>query len=177
MNKFEKVSYAQFEDAELNALGYELEESCLPDYIIALQEFYENIKIPKRATKGSAGYDFFAPYSFDLEPGESVKIVTGIRVQLDDDKFFALYPRSGLGFKFRIQLDNTVGVIDSDYYNSDNEGHIMAKITNDGREGKAVHVKQGEAFMQGVITQFFKTVDDESEAVRNGGFGSTTPNA
>ena len=70
-----------------------------------------------------------------------------------------------------------MGVIDSDYYNSDNEGHIMAKITNDGREGKAVHVKQGEAFMQGVITQFFKTVDDESEAVRYGGFGSTTPNA
>ena len=177
MNKFEKVSYAQFEDAEWNTLNHEPGESCSPDYVFALQKFYENLNLPKRATKGSAGYDFFAPYSFDLEPGESVKIATGIRVQLDDDKFLALYPRSGLGFKFRIQLDNTVGDIDSDYYNSDNEGHIMAKITNDGREGKAVHVKQGEAFMQGVITQFFKTVDDESEAVRNGGFGSTTPNA
>ena len=138
MNKFEKVSYAQFEDAEWNSLKHEPGESCYPDYVFALQKFYENLNLPKRATKGSAGYDFFAPYSFDLEPGESVKIATGIRVQLDDDKFLALYPRSGLGFKFRIQLDNTVGVIDSDYYNSDNEGHIMAKITNDGREGRDI---------------------------------------
>lgn len=176
MNKFEKVSYEQFEDAEWKYLEYELGEIPSPDYVYVLRDFYDDIKLPKRATKGSAGYDFFAPYGFDLEPGESVKIATGIRVQLDDDKFLALYPRSGLGFKFRVQLDNTVGVIDSDYYNSDNEGHIMAKITNDGREGKTVHIKQGEAFMQGVITQFFKTVDDESEAVRNGGFGSTTSN-
>ena len=162
MNKFEKVSYGQFEDAEWEYLEYELGEIPSPDYVNVLRDFYDDIKLPKRATKGSAGYDFFAPYGFDLEPGESVKIATGIRVQLDDDKFLALY------------LDNTVGVIDSDYYNSDNEGHIMAKITNDSREGKTVHIKQGEAFMQGVITQFFKTDDDDSNAIRNGGFGSTS---
>lgn len=174
MNKFEKVSYEQFEGAEWKSLENELGEIPPLDYVNVLRDFYDDIKLPKRATKGSAGYDFFAPYGFDLEPGESVKIATGIRVQLDDDKFLALYPRSGLGFKFRVQLDNTVGVIDSDYYNSDNEGHIMAKITNDSREGKTVHIKQGEAFMQGVITQFFKTDDDDSNAIRNGGFGSTS---
>ena len=98
MNKFEKVSYAQFEDAEWNTLNHEPGEPCSPDYVLALQEYYENLELPKRATKGSAGYDFFAPYSFALEPGESIKIATGIRVQLDDNKFLAFYPRSGLGF-------------------------------------------------------------------------------
>ena len=84
------------------------------------------------------------------------------------------YPRSGLGFKFRLQLNNTVGIIDSDYYNSDNEGHIFAKLTNDSNEGKTVQIKAGEGFMQGIFVEYGITVDDSVTDVRNGGFGSTT---
>ena len=84
------------------------------------------------------------------------------------------YPRSGLGFKFRLQLNNTVGIIDSDYYNSDNEGHIFAKLTNDSNEEKTVQIKAGEGFMQGIFVEYWITVDDAATDVRNGGFGSTT---
>ena len=84
------------------------------------------------------------------------------------------YPRSGLGFKFRLQLNNTVGIIDSDYYNSDNEGHIFAKLTNDSNEEKTVQIKAGEGFMQGIFVEYGITVDDPATDVRNGGFGSTT---
>ncbi len=86
----------------------------------------------------------------------------------------SLYPRSGLGFKFRLQLDNTVGIIDSDYYFSDNEGHIFAKLTNDSKEGKTVTVAAGTGFMQGIFTEYGITEDDDTAGVRNGGFGSTT---
>lgn len=160
MNRFEKVSYNQY----LEAIGGDLD----------LFDEYNDIIIPKRATTGSAGYDFFAPFTFTLNPNETIKIPTGIRVILDSDKFLAMYPRSGLGFKFRLQLDNTVGIIDSDYCNSDNEGHIFIKITNDGREGKSITINKGDGIAQGIITQFFKTDDDNSEGIRNGGFGSTT---
>ena len=85
-----------------------------------------------------------------------------------------IYPRSGLGFKFRLQLNNTVGIIDSDYFYSDNEGHIFIKITNDSNEGKTVQVKAGTGFAQGIFLEYGITVDDDATAVRNGGFGSTT---
>lgn len=135
---------------------------------------YEAIKLPKRATVGSAGYDFFAPVDITLAPGETAKIATGIRVRIDDGWVLKLYPRSGLGFKFRLQMNNTVGIIDSDYYNSDNEGHIFAKITNDSNEGKTVAIKQGEGFMQGIFVEYGITYDDDVTEKRNGGFGSTT---
>lgn len=135
---------------------------------------YEAIKLPKRATVGSAGYDFFAPVDITLAPGETAKIATGIRVRIDDGWVLKLYPRSGLGFKFRLQMNNTVGIIDSDYYNSDNEGHIFAKITNDSNEGKTVTIRQGEGFMQGIFVEYGITYDDEVTEKRNGGFGSTT---
>ncbi len=135
---------------------------------------YEAIKLPKRATVGSAGYDFFAPIDITLAPGETAKIATGIRVRIDDGWVLKLYPRSGLGFKFRLQMNNTVGIIDSDYYNSDNEGHIFAKITNDSNEGKTVTIRQGEGFMQGIFVEYGIIYDDEVTEKRNGGFGSTT---
>ena len=84
------------------------------------------------------------------------------------------YPRSGLGFKFRLQLNNTVGIIDSDYYYSSNEGHIMAKITNDSNENKEVYVKAGDGFIQGIFVEYGITFDDEVSDIRDGGFGSTT---
>ncbi|MBE7026371.1 MAG: deoxyuridine 5'-triphosphate nucleotidohydrolase [Ruminococcaceae bacterium] len=137
-------------------------------------DIYEQIKMPKRATTGSAGYDIFSPIDFSLAPGETIKIPTGIRVKIDEGWVLKLYPRSGLGFKFRLQLNNTVGIIDSDYYNSDNEGHIFIKITNDSNEGKTVSLKSGEAFCQGIFVEYGITYDDDVSEIRNGGFGSTT---
>ncbi|HIQ97288.1 MAG TPA: deoxyuridine 5'-triphosphate nucleotidohydrolase [Candidatus Limivivens merdigallinarum] len=164
--KFHKVSYEQFREGFLDVFP-ETEEA-------NLTEIYENLKLPKRATKGSAGYDFFTPVNIVLNPGESLKVPTGIRVEMEDNWVLQLYPRSGLGFKFRLQLNSTVGIIDSDYFYSDNEGHIFAKITNDSKEGKTLCVEKGTAFMQGIFLEYGITVDDETEGVRNGGFGSTS---
>lgn len=164
--KFHKVSYEQFKEAWTDTFGAENEKE--------LKQIYGNITLPKRATRGSAGYDFFAPLTFTLEPGETIKIPTGIRVEMEEEWVLKLYPRSGLGFKYRLQLNNTVGVIDSDYFHSDNEGHIFAKITNDSNEGKSLTVELGEGFMQGIFLEYGITVDDDATEIRNGGFGSTT---
>ncbi len=139
-----------------------------------IKDIYESLELPKRATKGSAGYDFFAPFAFSLPPSTTIKIPTGIRVKMEEDWVLQLYPRSGLGFKYRLQLNNTVGIIDSDYFYSDNEGHIFAKITNDSNEGKVLDVAAGSGFMQGIFLQYGITLDDETDGIRNGGFGSTT---
>lgn len=133
---------------------------------------YESIKMPARATRGSAGYDFYAPYDFALAPGETVKIPTGIRALMDDGWVLMLYPRSGLGYKYRVMLNNTTGIIDSDYCYSDNEGHIFIKLYNGG--DKRMEVKEGAAFVQGVFLPYGITKDDDVTAIRNGGFGSTS---
>ena len=135
---------------------------------------YDSISLPTRATSGSAGYDFKAPFDFTLAPGETIKIPTGIRAKIDDGWVLMIYPRSGLGFKFRLQLDNTVGIIDSDYYSSSNEGHIMIKITNNSLEGKTVEVDSGSAFAQGIFLEYGITEDDSADGIRDGGFGSTS---
>lgn len=138
-----------------------------------LSDYYDLLNPPTRATKGSAGYDFESPISFELKPGETIKIPTGIRVKINDGWVLKLYPRSGLGFKFRVQMNNTVGIIDSDYYNSDNEGHIFCKITNDTNEDKTVSVNKGTGFCQGIFVEYGITFDDDVTDERNGGFGST----
>ncbi|MGN1204138.1 MAG: deoxyuridine 5'-triphosphate nucleotidohydrolase [Lachnospiraceae bacterium] len=138
------------------------------------KKIYESVKLPQRATKGSAGYDFYAPFSFRLAPGETIKIPTGIRAKMEEGWVLQLFPRSGLGFKFRLQLNNTVGIIDSDYFDSDNEGHIFAKITNDSNEGRILEVPEGTGFLQGIFLPYGITVDDACDGIRNGGFGSTT---
>ena len=142
-----------------------------PDQI---REMYDGLRLPARATRGSAGYDFHAPFSFTLDPGQTIKIPTGIRVRINEDWVLKLYPRSGLGFKYRLQMNNTVGIIDSDYYNSDNEGHIFIKMTNDTREDKTVEIPQGTGFAQGIFLEYGITVDDDTVGIRNGGLGSTT---
>ena len=167
MNKFEKISKAQF----FKDFAEYLEDECLD--IRDSEAIYNLIKLPRRATMFSAGYDIFAPYDIEIPPKGTVKVPTGIRVILDDNKFLAIYPRSGLGFKYKMQLWNTIPVIDADYSGSDNEGHIWVKFYNDSPEGKTITIKQGEAMCQGIIQQFFKTVDDETNDIRNGGWGST----
>lgn len=167
MNKFEKISERQF----FADFAEYLDEECLDTR--DAKAIYNMIKLPKRATTGSAGYDIFAPYNITIPPKGTVKVPTGIRVILDSDKFLAIYPRSGLGFKYKMQLWNSVAVIDADYSQSDNEGHIWIKFYNDSPDGKTIAIKQGEAMCQGIIQQFFKTDDDEANGVRNGGWGST----
>ena len=130
-----------------------------------------DVLLPRRATKGSAGYDFFAPETFTLNPHETVKIATGVRVSIRNGWVLMMFPRSGLGFKYRLTLDNTVGIIDSDYFNAENEGHIFIKMTNCG--DKPLTVEKGKAFAQGVFLPFGVTVDDECDKIRIGGFGST----
>ncbi len=161
--KFSKVSFEQFQAGWQDAFGQNVSE-----------DEYNALQLPKRATVGSAGYDFYSPLTFSLAPGETIKIPTGIRAEIIEGWVLMLFPRSGLGFKYRMQLNNTVGIIDSDYFYSDNEGHIFIKITNDSNEGKTVTVEAGQGFAQGLFMPFGITEDDQVSAMRNGGFGSTT---
>jgi dUTP pyrophosphatase len=161
--QFEKVSFEQFKSAWIDTFPQKCD----------IEEIYNNIKLPHRATAGSAGYDFYTPIAFELKPGETIKIPTGIRVKINDGWVLKLYPRSGLGFKFRLQLNNTVGIIDSDYYNSRNEGHIFCKLTNDSKEENTVSLNRGDGFCQGIFVEYGITFDDDAEGERNGGFGST----
>lgn len=161
--KFSKVSFAQFQLGWQDAFGEAVDRAV-----------YDNLALPVRATTGSAGYDFFSPLRFTLAPGETIKIPTGIRAEIAEGWVLMVFPRSGLGFKYRLQMNNTVGIIDSDYYASDNEGHIFIKMTNDSKEGKTVTVEAGQGFAQGLFIPFGITEDDAVSAVRNGGFGSTT---
>lgn len=176
MNKvsnFYKVSFDQFmKDYGDTYLGKT--SGFTSDEIRHMRDVYGNIKLPKRATIGSAGYDFYVPEDVILEPGETTKIPTGIRASMERDWVLFMVPRSGLGFKYRLQLNNTVGIIDSDYFNSDNEGHIFAKITNDTNESKTIALKAGDGFMQGIFLQYGVTENDNTNGVRNGGFGSTS---
>ena len=132
---------------------------------------YDGIKLPVRATAGSAGYDFFAPSDLSIPAGGTVKIPTGVRCRMDGDRVLAIFPRSGLGFKYRLALDNTVGIIDADYYGADNEGHIMIKMTNNG--DKDLFVEAGKGFAQGIFLRYYLTDDGAAVASRTGGFGST----
>lgn len=167
--KFEKVSLEQYVKCR----------SANTSEDISAKE-YLNIKLPVRSTAKSAGYDFFSPIDFVLAPGESILIQTGVKCMVDADWFLAIFPRSSMGFKYRIQLDNTVGIIDPDYYNSiSNEGHVAIKITNDFKctdAEKPAHtlvVKAGDRFAQGIFLPYGITVDDQATATRDGGIGST----
>ena len=167
---FEKISYAQWE------LDYKLTDQHVE--FLPAQAIYEGIKLPKRATKGSAGYDFFAPYAFDLYPGEETLIPLGIRVYMQPGEVLQILPRSGLGFKFYVRLANSTGVIDSDYYGAKNEGHIWLKIRNESPYGtrKVLDVENCEAVCQGIFLPFLLVDNDSLDKgnQRIGGFGSTS---
>lgn len=177
VGEFEKVSFEQFYNAMKDEFYEKLTEGLVNENEKGFKEYvkiiYDTIRLPVRSTSGSAGNDFKAPFTFSLDPGMTIKIPTGIRVKIDEGWWLACLPRSGHGFKYRIQLDNTIGVIDSDYYYSDNEGHIFAKITNDGREGKTLKIEAGDGFLQAIFIPYGITYSDNVKTVRNGGMGST----
>lgn len=180
--QFEKISYEQFKKdwidcflQSLNDCESEEEYKSRMDFIEpTIRKIYDNIKLPIRSTKASAGHDFFAPSVFEVPANKSVKIPTGIRCKFyEEDWVLGLYPRSGQGFKTGIHLANTVGIVDADYYNADNEGHIFVKLVNDSTLAKDLIVQAGQAFCQGIFSQYGVTVDDNVDSERVGGFGST----
>ncbi len=167
--KFSKVSFEQFLKDWCDTFNLENNNS---ETISDVREVWNNIKLPTRATTGSAGYDFNSIYSFTLEPNGTIKIPTGIKCEIKEDWVLTLYPRSSLGIKKKMFITNTIPVIDSDYFeNVNNEGHIFVFITNNGNE--AFRLNEGESFMQGIFLPYGITLDDNADGIRNGGFGST----
>ena len=139
------------------------------------RKIWEHIQVPKRSTANSAGYDFFFPYGHtEIPAGASINIPTGIKAYIDPCWVLVEAPRSSLGMKFRLQLDNTIGIIDADYYNNKkNEGHIFVKLTNDSREGLTCVLEQQSRFCQGLFLPYGITEDDNVTTEREGGLGST----
>lgn len=134
---------------------------------------YDDIIIPKRSTKFSAGYDFYMPYDLTVKKNEVVLIPTGIKVMLNSDEFLGIYIRSSLGFKYNLRMCNQVGIIDSDYYNNpSNEGHIFVKLKNEGDND--IILKKYDRYVQGIIQKYY-IVDNEKEVedIRVGGIGSS----
>ncbi|MDR0991868.1 MAG: deoxyuridine 5'-triphosphate nucleotidohydrolase [Ruminococcus sp.] len=158
MNRFEKVSFGRFaEDLRKNSSATYSDDE--------IRDIYKQIKLPIRATEKSAGYDFAAP----VASAPPCVIPTGIRVKINDGFFLALFPRSGLGFKYGLRLSNTVGIIDGDYYDSDNEGHILVSVKSE----KPLDIDAGMRFCQGIFIPFGVVDGDDTKTKRNGGFGST----
>lgn len=156
--RFEKVSKEQF-------------HKDLKDLFNTEENLYDNIKLPTRATKGSAGYDFVSPVDFILKSNEMIKVPSGIRCKIDEGYVLEIYPRSSLGFKYQTMLANTVGIIDSDYYKALNEGHIIIALMNMGT--KDLVIKAGDRFAQGIFKRFYLAEEEEVNKDRIGGFGST----
>lgn len=161
VGKFEKVcAYEFFSNINFTSDGDEL------------NKLYENIKLPVRATAGSAGYDICTPFDIDLEPNEEINVPTGLKCKIDNGWGLFALPKSGLGFKYYVRLANTIGLIDEDYYNNtNNEGHMFVKIRNEG--SKSLHIDAGKGICQVVFLPYGITYDDEADGIRNGGFGST----
>ena len=158
--KFEKVSQKQFyKDINCSSIS----ETML---------FYNDIKLPKRATKSSAGYDFFLPYSIEIQPHDTFTVSTGIRCKMDSNYVLMIHPRSGLGFKYGLRLHNSCAIIDSDFAHSDNEGNIKIKLYNPS--DNTIYLNQGEAFCQGIFLPYGLAVEEEVTTIRNGGLGSTS---
>ena len=132
---------------------------------------YPDAVIPTRATKGSAGYDFTVAEDTYCHPWEVTYVPTGIKMQIDEGYDLRLSLRSSAPKKYGVMLANGIGIIDSDYYNNEeNEGHIMFAII---AIKDTVLLRKGERIGQGVIEKYNLTDDDMAEGLRTGGFGST----
>lgn len=166
---FEKVSEKQF---HINSYNPKFNSLSTINHDIIV-EAYNKIQIPRRATKNSSGYDIISPFSFILCPSESVKINTGIKSYMMSFEELLLFPRSSVGINYKIKIDNTIGKIDSDYYNnSDNEGDIVISLTNTGWE--CWHVKGGDKIAQCSFYQYLITdTDNPVKEERSGGIGSS----
>ena len=141
-------------------------------------EFDEGkIKLPKRGTKLSAGYDFFNNTGSEIvvAPGEiTIAIPTKVKVYMEKGVYLGIIPRSSMR-KTSTRIANTLGVIDADYYNNaDNEGEIFVTLHN--QSDKLLRIPVGQGFVQGIFTPFLLADGDSFDVGedRIGGFGSTT---
>lgn len=162
---FDKISYKQWAtDVPMQGVPFEV-----------LKMWHNDIKLPQQGTEYSAGVDFSMPYTVKVLPHNKVKIPTGIRWVCDNeaDKYYGMLivPRSSIGIKNGLRLLNTVGVIDSDYYKADNEGHIMLFFENTTDE--TITLIKGRGVAQGIIVPCAIPDCAKSDADRHGGFGST----
>ena len=156
MRNFFKISFSQFSHDILDDAS-----------------LYDEYVLPKRATKFSAGYDFFSLCDYVTHPGEVMRIPTGVKVIMNDDEVLCLFVRSSMGFKYNVRLTNQVGIIDKDYFdNPDNEGHMWVSLQNHGNSDFIIH--KGDAFCQGVFMKYLVTDDDISTGNRVSGIGSTS---
>lgn len=139
-----------------------------------LTQEYEDIKLPRRGTSKSSGYDIYSVCSFSLEPNEEIKLPTGLKAYMLDDEELLLFPRSSVGFKYKVKFDNTIPKVDADYHNNiKNEGHIWMKFTNTGN--KVWEVEKGDAIAQGTFYKYLIADDDNPVSEeRVGGIGSTS---
>lgn len=132
----------------------------------------KEINLPERKTSGSAGYDFESAVTITIEPNTVGFVSTGIKAYMLEDEVLQMYPRSSLGFKKKLIKMNSVGIIDSDYYNNpDNEGEIKLILYNIGTE--PVKILKGERIAQGIFIKYLTTEEAKPKAKRLGGFGST----
>lgn len=151
---FEKISFEQFN------------KDICDDKLL-----YDNYELPRRGSKYSGGYDFFAVRDIVIKPGEIVKIPTGYKAKFLTDEILMLVIRSSMGFKYNVRMCNQVGIIDSDYYgNLDNEGHMWVALQNEG--DKDFIIKRGDAYCQGIFIKYL-TCGDNVDCVRKSGIGST----
>lgn len=156
---FDKVSYRQFES------------SMKGESIEFIKAAYDSIKLPVRKTQYSAGHDICIPYDLRLASGETATIPTGLRCFIIRNYVMLIFPRSSLGIKCGMSITNTIPVIDADYYDAENEGHIFICIKNNGKED--LYLKAGDAFAQAVFVEYGSALGSESETRRKGGIGST----
>lgn len=138
----------------------------------AIKYDVKSVKMPKRATKYSAGYDLYSPIDITIMPGTAEMIWTNLKVKMEKDEYLLVCSTSGMG-KRDIRLANGVGIIDSDYYsNSTNDGNFGCRLVNFGKE--PYEIKVGDKIGQAIFMKYL-IVDDEEEITeeRVGGFGST----
>lgn len=173
IGKFEKVSYLEFEQTAEKYMGIsKIHRYSNPNTYAKIKTFYDTLKTPIRKTKNSAGYDFYFPYSDTwLYPDQEIEFYTGIKVKIRNGWFLGLFPKSGISFKYKLRLIDTISVIDGDYYNTDHEGNICVKLKNCGE--LPFQIKNNEPIIQGVFMQYGLTTDDYTTETRTGGLGST----
>ena len=148
MRDFEKISFEQFKKDVIEDIN-----------------LYNEYELPQRDSDSTAGYDIYLLQDLIIEPNEIKKIPTGIKSFFEKDEVLFLIVRSSTGFKYNIRLCNQVGVIDSDYYNNqNNEGHIWLKIQNEGKE--KVIIPQGEAIVQGIFLKYLTTQSDKDRNIK-----------
>ena len=123
--RFEKVIFNQYVSDWIDCL--ESDPDSPPD-VDVLHTIWDGIELPKRSTDGSAGYDFTLPFGFKLKKGESITIPTGICCKMEKSEFLMIVPRSGQGFKYRVSLVNTAGIIDADYFNNTDSDVINSQL-------------------------------------------------